>query len=30
MDFVYGVLMLVFAAATVGFAALCVRVEKRP
>ena len=30
MDFVYGVLMLVFAAALIGFATLCARVEKRP
>jgi len=30
MDFVYGVLMVVFAAAMIGFAMLCSRVEKRP
>jgi len=30
MDFVFVVLMLVFAAAMIGFAALCSRVEKRP
>ena len=30
MDFVYGVLMVLFAAAMIGFAALCSRVEKRP
>lgn len=29
MDFVYVALTLVFAAAMLGFAALCVRVEKR-
>ncbi len=30
MDLVYCALTLVFAAATIGFAALCVRLEKRP
>jgi hypothetical protein len=30
MDFVYGVLILVFAAALIGSAALCASVEKRP
>jgi hypothetical protein len=30
MDFVYVVLVLVFAAAMLGFVELCVRVEKRP
>lgn len=30
MDFVYCALTLVFAAATLGFAAVCFRVEKRP
>ncbi len=29
MDFVYCALMLVFAAVTIGFVSLCVRVEKR-
>ncbi len=30
MDFVYCALTLVFAAAMIGFAAVCQRVEKRP
>lgn len=30
MDFVYCGLVLLFAAATIGFAALCVRIERRP
>ena len=30
MDFVYIAVTLVFAAATIGFAAFCAAVEKRP
>ena len=30
MDFVYCTLMLVFAAVTIGFVALCGHVEKKP
>lgn len=30
MDFVFCALTLAFAAVTIGFVALCVRVEKRP
>ena len=30
MDFVYCALILVFAAAMIGFVSLCARVEKRP